>query len=58
MAPPMGELASVSETERVIKKGEKMTSKYGIEIPEGSHYTVYKFTDPEGKVYIGCTGSG
>ena len=58
MAPPMGELASVSETERVIKKGEKMTSKYGIEIPEGSHYTVYKFTDPEGKVYIGCTGIG
>ena len=33
-----------------------MNSKYGIEIPEGSHYTVYKLTDPEGKVYIGCTG--
>ena len=33
-----------------------MTSKYNIEIPEESHYTVYKLTDPEGKVYIGCTG--
>ena len=33
-----------------------MTSKYGIEIPEGSHYTVYKLTAPDGKVYIGCTG--
>ena len=33
-----------------------MKSKYGIEIPEESHYTVYKLTDPEGKVYIGCTG--
>ena len=33
-----------------------MDSKYGVEIPEESHYTVYKLTDPEGKVYIGCTG--
>ncbi|MBQ6366545.1 MAG: hypothetical protein IJI61_09120 [Oscillospiraceae bacterium] len=33
-----------------------MQSKYGIEIPEGSHYTVYKLTDPDRKVYIGCTG--
>ena len=33
-----------------------MQSKYGIEIPEDSHYTVYKLTDPEGKVYIGYTG--
>ena len=24
--------------------------------PEEAHYTVYKLTDPEGKVYIGCTG--
>ena len=21
-----------------------------------NHYTVYKLTDPEGKIYIGCTG--
>ena len=33
-----------------------MQSKYDVEIPEESHYTVYKLTDPEGKVYIGCTG--
>ena len=33
-----------------------MTSEYGIEIPEESHYTVYKLTDPDGKIYIGCTG--
>ena len=46
------------QTERVIRKGEKMTSKYGIEIPEGSHYTVYKLTGPDGKVYIGYTGKG
>ena len=24
--------------------------------PSEAHYTVYKLTDPEGKVYIGCTG--
>lgn len=24
--------------------------------PAEAHYTVYKLTDPEGKVYIGCTG--
>ena len=24
--------------------------------PPEAHYTVYKLTDPEGKVYIGCTG--
>ena len=24
--------------------------------PLDAHYTVYKLTDPEGKVYIGCTG--
>ena len=24
--------------------------------PEEAHYTVYKLTDPEGKIYIGCTG--
>ena len=35
-----------------------MTSKYGIEIPEESHYTVYKLTGPDGKVYIGYTGKG
>ena len=23
-----------------------------------AHYTVYKLTDPEGKIYIGCTGQG
>ena len=23
--------------------------------PEEAHYTVYKLTDPEGKIYIGCT---
>ena len=27
-----------------------------IEIPPEAHYTVYKLTDPEGKIYIGCTG--
>ena len=35
-----------------------MTSNYGIEIPEESHYTVYKLTGPDGKVYIGYTGKG
>ena len=24
--------------------------------PAEAHYTVYKLTDPEGKIYIGCTG--
>ena len=24
--------------------------------PPEAHYTVYKLTDPEGKIYIGCTG--
>ena len=24
--------------------------------PPEAHYTVYKLTDPYGKVYIGCTG--
>ena len=27
-----------------------------ISPPEEAHYTVYKLTDPAGKVYIGCTG--
>ena len=26
-------------------------------LPPEAHYTVYKLTDPEGKVYIGCTGT-
>ena len=27
-----------------------------IKNPPEAHYTVYKLTDPEGKIYIGCTG--
>ena len=27
-----------------------------LQSPPEAHYTVYKLTDPEGKVYIGCTG--
>jgi hypothetical protein len=27
-----------------------------MEVKMENHYTVYKLTDPEGKVYIGCTG--
>ena len=28
-----------------------------LQSPPEAHYTVYKLTDPEGKVYIGCTGT-
>ena len=28
-----------------------------LESPPEAHYTVYKLTSPDGKVYIGCTGS-
>ena len=30
-----------------------------LELPQAApeaHYTVYNLTDPEGKIYIGCTG--
>ena len=34
------------------------TNNYGLPSPPPeAHYTVYKLTDPEGKVYIGCTGN-
>ena len=30
---------------------------YGLALPPvEAHYTVYKLTDPDGKIYIGCTG--
>ena len=33
------------------------TNNYGLPLPPPeAHYTVYKLTDPEGKIYIGCTG--
>ena len=31
-------------------------SEINLVSPPEAHYTVYKLTDPEGKVYIGCTG--
>ena len=31
--------------------------KYSLPSPPAeAHYTVYRLTDPEGKIYIGCTG--
>ena len=30
--------------------------KYSLFSPAEAHYTVYRLTDPEGKMYIGCTG--
>ena len=36
---------------------EQLESKYSLpQPPAEAHYTVYKLTDPEGKIYIGCTG--
>ena len=35
----------------------KTENNYGLPVPPAeAHYTVYKLTDPDGKVYIGCTG--
>ena len=35
----------------------ELIEKYSLpSSPAEAHYTVYKLTDPEGKVYIGCTG--
>ena len=35
----------------------ELIEKYSLPSPpEEAHYTVYKLTDPEGKIYIGCTG--
>ncbi len=35
----------------------ELIEKYSLpSVPSEAHYTVYKLTDPEGKVYIGCTG--
>ena len=31
-------------------------SEINLVSPAEAHYTVYKLTDPQGKVYIGCTG--
>ena len=31
-------------------------SEINLVSPPEAHYTVYKLTDPEGKIYIGCTG--
>ena len=34
-----------------------LNTQYSLPCPPAeAHYTVYKLTDPEGKVYIGCTG--
>ena len=39
------------ETEKGVE------NNYGLPVPAAeAHYTVYKLTDPEGKIYIGCTG--
>ena len=43
---------------------EKNTDNYQVSLvidqlpssPPEAHYTVYKLTDPDGKIYIGCTG--
>lgn len=36
----------------------ELIEKYSLPSPpEEAHYTVYKLTDPEGKIYIGCTGN-
>ena len=35
----------------------ELIEKYSLpSAPPEAHYTVYKLTDPDGKVYIGCTG--
>ena len=35
----------------------ELIEKYSLPSPPPeAHYTVYKLTDPNGKVYIGCTG--
>ena len=35
----------------------ELIEKYSLPSPpEEAHYTVYKLTDPKGKIYIGCTG--
>ena len=35
----------------------ELIEKYSLPSPPSeAHYTVYKLTDPFGKVYIGCTG--
>ena len=39
-----------------IQKEKSMNVKIHNSLPE-AHYTVYRLTDPEGKVYIGCTGT-
>ena len=33
-----------------------LITNYSLLSPPEAHYTVYKLTDPEGKIYIGCTG--
>ena len=42
-------------TYTVKKKGKTMENTKLVSPPE-AHYTVYKLTDRQGKVYIGCTG--
>ncbi|MBQ3373051.1 MAG: hypothetical protein IJG40_07960 [Oscillospiraceae bacterium] len=40
-----------------MSKDNKEQNKYELPSPPAeAHYTVYKLTDPEGKIYIGCTG--
>lgn len=39
------------ETEKRKENNRSLPSS-----PSEAHYTVYKLTDPEGKIYIGCTG--
>ena len=35
----------------------EMIEKYSLPFPSPeAHYTIYRLTDPEGKIYIGCTG--
>ena len=35
---------------------KNMENNYKLPVsPPEAHYTVYKLTDPEGKIYIGCT---